>query len=83
MNRKFEFFLSKFIFVLLIVIPMCFVMTAINTGFTRTLLEVYPRNFLIAFLVAYPCSIIITPIASQITKKFISLTKKNKVNEEV
>ena len=83
MKSKFEFLLSKFVFVFLIVIPMCFVMTVINTGFTKTLLEVYPRNFLIAFLVAFPCSIMITPIAALITKKLIWITKKRKAEEEV
>ena len=32
-----EFFISKLVFVVLIVIPMAFVMTALNTGFTPAL----------------------------------------------
>jgi hypothetical protein len=83
MKTKFEFFLSKFVFVFLIVIPMCFVMTVINTGFTASLIKVYPRNFIIAFLVAYPCSMIITPIASLVTKKLLLITKKKQVKEDV
>jgi hypothetical protein len=63
-----EFVISKFVFVTLIVIPMALVMTALNTGFTPALWRRYPKNAAIAFLVAFPCSIVLTPIAAVITR---------------
>jgi hypothetical protein len=71
MKIKSEFFISKLVMVSLIVIPMAFVMTAVNTGLTPMLLRVYPRNLLIAFLAAYPCSLAVHPLAEHITKRLM------------
>ena len=79
MKDKCELFLSKLINVSLIVIPMAFVMTATNTGFTSLLWRIYPRNLLIAFLVAYPCSLLIHPLTLAITKGLMNLFHKNGV----
>lgn len=73
MRNKCEFFLSKLVTVILIVIPMAFVMTAANNGLTAALLRAYPRNLLIAFLAAYPCSLLVHPLAVAITKGLMNI----------
>lgn len=73
MKGKIEFYILKCVSTALIVIPMALVMTATNTGLTAALLAAYPRNVLIAFAVAYPCSLLIHPLAGAITKALMRI----------
>ena len=83
MKDKTGFLVGKLITVILIVIPMAFVMTAANTGLTPVLLRAYPRNLLIAFLAAYPCSLAAHPLAERITKRLLHIRRRSERQNEI
>ena len=51
---------------------MTFAMTSINAGWTESFLQIFLRNWVIGFVIAFPTSILVLPLARKTASKLTS-----------
>lgn len=70
-DRKYSGFLVAFFMTIALDTTMTFTMTTINTGWNEGFIIRFLGNWIIGFIVAFPTSIIVIPLARRIAAKLV------------
>ena len=52
---------------------MSFVLSGINVGFTKEMIQLWPKSFITAFFVAYPTAIVFAPVSNWLVNRLLKL----------
>ena len=70
-SKKYSGLLVAFFMTLALDTTMTFTMTTINTGWTESFFHKFLNGWIIGFIVAFPTSLIVIPLARWVVSKFV------------
>ena len=71
LNKKYSGLLVAFFMTLALDTIMTFTMTTINTGWTETFIHRFFNGWVIGFIVTFPTSILVIPLARRLVSKLV------------
>ena len=71
LNKKYSGLLVAFFMTLALDTTMTFTMTSINTGWTEVFIHRFFNAWIIGFIVAFPTSIVVIPLARSLATKLV------------
>ena len=71
-DKKYSGLLTAFFMTLALDTTMTFTMTAINIGWTPRFLSSFINGWIIGFVVAFPTSVLVIPLARRLSSKLVS-----------
>jgi len=69
-SKRYTRFIHALIMAFFMSLIMSLTMTAINVGWSETLLTVWPKGWLVGFIVGLPTAIVVGPIAGKMVERF-------------